>query len=94
MIPKKFTVVNRTWSVGGMPSGFDETKIGVTMYDQGKVGVRDVGDQIVQEHTFFHELSHIYMLALGRDDLSKDEGFIDALGGLMHQYEQTKKGEL
>lgn len=40
-------------------------------------------------HTFFHELSHVIMLAIGKDDLYADEGFVDLLGSMLQQVLQT-----
>jgi len=42
-------------------------------------------------HTFYHELSHMIMALMNRNDLFADETFIDALGGLLAQYDSTKK---
>jgi hypothetical protein len=42
-------------------------------------------------HTFCHELSHILMALMSKNDLYADEVFIDGLGGLLAQYESTKK---
>jgi Zn-dependent peptidase ImmA (M78 family) len=46
------------------------------------------------EHTFFHELVHALLYATTRPKLSDDEKFVDSLGAALHQYEQTKKGNL
>jgi Zn-dependent peptidase ImmA (M78 family) len=37
------------------------------------------------EHTFLHELMHAVMHAMGREDLYKDEAFVDLTAGLIHQ---------
>jgi len=42
-------------------------------------------------HTFFHELSHMLMALMNRHDLFADEDFVDMLGGLLAQYDSTKK---
>jgi hypothetical protein len=40
------------------------------------------------EQTFFHELIHAIMFAMGHTN--HDEVFVDAFGALLHQYEKTK----
>jgi hypothetical protein len=45
-------------------------------------------------HTFFHELVHALLYATTKPELSSDEEFVDSLGAVLHQYEQTKKGSL
>ena len=45
----------------------------------------------VVEHTFYHELAHCLLYYAGRDDLSKDEQLVDIIGGLLAQYEATKR---
>ena len=40
------------------------------------------------EQTFFHELVHAIMFAMGHTN--HDEIFVDAFGALLHQYERTK----
>ena len=45
----------------------------------------------VVEHIFYHELVHLLLYYAGRDDLSKDEVLVDILGGLLAQYEATKR---
>jgi hypothetical protein len=37
------------------------------------------------EETYFHELTHTVLVAMGRDDLSEDEKFVDIFASLLHQ---------
>lgn len=43
------------------------------------------------EHTFLHELIHALFYANGLH--GHDESFVDRMGGFLHQYLQTQKGE-
>lgn len=43
------------------------------------------------DHTFYHELSHALMLLVNKPVLFHDEDFIDLLGGLLAQFQGTKK---
>jgi len=45
----------------------------------------------LQAHTFCHELMHVLLEAAGRPDLSDDEGFVDTMGGLLHQALSTAR---
>lgn len=47
-----------------------------------------------KEQTFYHELAHALLEGAGRNELSKDEGLVDALGSLLHQFEKSKQGDL
>lgn len=52
------------------------------------------GEVLPQEfidHTFYHELSHAMMFLMSKQDLFQDEAFIDQLGGLLAQFNATKK---
>lgn len=40
------------------------------------------------EQTFYHELVHAIMFAMGHTQ--HDETFVDAFGGLLHQYTKTR----
>lgn len=40
-------------------------------------------------YTFFHEVSHVIMLAIGKDELYADEGFVDLLGAMIQQILQS-----
>lgn len=42
-------------------------------------------------HTFHHELAHMLMALMNQNELFQNETFIDNLGGLLAQYEATKK---
>lgn len=44
-----------------------------------------------REQAFFHEACHAWLEALGREDLSIDEKFVDGLAGLVHQMLKSSK---
>jgi hypothetical protein len=43
------------------------------------------------EHSRLHEQVHYWLKLMGREELYKDEGFVDGLAGLIHQYEESKE---
>lgn len=40
-------------------------------------------------HTWLHEVLHAILTAIGRERLSRDEGFVDAVSGALAQVLQT-----
>jgi hypothetical protein len=50
----------------------------------------DLPEEFVN-HTFYHELSHFLMALMSKNELFQDETFIDGLGGLLAQFNQTKR---
>jgi len=95
-IPTKFKAVNLEWSVVDMPQEIADNNSawGITYYDNARIEIRVDLNTSQREHTIFHELLHVIFNALGRDDLNKDEALLDAISGVQHQIEQTKRGNL
>jgi hypothetical protein len=44
----------------------------------------------IVEHTFYHELMHCLLYYTGHGKLFENEQLVDALGGLLSQYEKSK----
>ncbi len=84
-IPMSFYLVGCQWNVKYVE-------------DLSEYGKCDCATQIIYlrtgmnknftEQTFFHELVHAIMFAMGHTQ--HDEVFVDAFGALLHQYERTK----
>jgi len=92
-IPARFTMMNRRWTVRlgtDLKKGVD----GECRYEHAEIVLRPGMDKKYTEHTFLHELSHCIAGALGWETFNADEGKIDALGGALHQFLQTKTGKL
>lgn len=93
VIPKHFTLVNQTWQVV-----YDETLdsgiMGECRQEKLEIAIRPGLSPQIEEHTFLHELCHAICLALGWQKLNKDEGKIDALSGVLHQFLQTRTGNV
>lgn len=96
-IPEQFSILNRDFVVEYIDADVLEEMLGVKVY--GCVNIEEAAILLAPhpnrdhlEHTYFHELAHCLVKAIGRDDLNEDEPFIDALGGALHQYEKTKTG--
>lgn len=95
-IPTSFKLINRTYKIRPMREDVSNASkaIGHCHYDNADIEVKLDGKQELIEHTFYHELTHALLHASTKPKLAKDEKFVDHLAALIHQYEQTKKGEL
>ncbi len=97
MIPKSFTLINRTYDVIAMTPHMGDVAdaMGAHNRDTGLVFLsteHGVSKESL-EHTFFHELAHAFFEAAGWPKMSADEDCVDLMGSLLHQYAQTSKGE-
>ena len=97
MIPKSFTLMNRTYDVVDMPHEFHLAgeQDGYFDKERGAISVY-TGDTYSPEYiraVFFHELAHALFEAAGREDLSKDEALVEVMGSVVHQFMQSKRGK-
>jgi hypothetical protein len=98
-IPSSFQIANRSYTVRYASATELKTKgwkgsDGVHSGERAEIILRPGLHKEYEWHTFLHELVHAMLEALGRDDLSKDEMFVDILGGAIHQFLKTRKGKL
>ncbi len=82
-IPKRFKLHGHTIEVRVVPNA-EMADHGMYEPDKELITVRK-GNQAMLEHTWLHELTHAILLAMGRDKLYADEGFVDAYSALLHQ---------
>jgi hypothetical protein len=95
LIPKTFKLVNRTWVVKEMSKSISSENKLHGDCDHARALIRVCIDHPENaEHTFFHELAHAMLKVTTKPKLSSNEDFVDSLGAALHQYMQTKKGEL
>ena len=95
MIPKSFTLVNRTYRVEKMHKDVADAGEQHGDIDRTTAKVRIKFDNPDNaEHTFYHELAHAIFWNSTKPKLSKDENLVDSVGALLHQFMQTRKGEL
>ena len=92
LVPSAFELLNHTVRVKENPAPTDADKYGVADYAENKIRIytQGVADSVAH-HTFCHELVHFLLHYAGRDDLADDEVLVDTLGGLLAQYEATKR---
>jgi len=86
-IPKSFELQGRTITVVTKPLDGDT----VAQWDARRDEITIIPGlpKDLATQSFYHEFLHAALDALGRDDLSKDEGFVDQLAGLVAQMNKT-----
>ena len=92
-IPTKFQLMGQQYIVCPMPMEKRETLAGE---HDGTVPCIYLDPELKPQNmgmTLCHEVVHAILEAAGRTDLSEDETFVDTLGGLLHQFLKTKKGD-
>ena len=91
-VPKRFELFNHTIRVKQNPSRLPLDCSGEALYNKNEINIYTYDtDPAVLEHVFYHELVHFLLHYAGRQDLSDDEILVDTLGGLLAQYEATKR---
>lgn len=91
-MPTSFELYNHNICVKEYPEPTDSDKGGVCDFASNEIRLytHECGPSVVS-HTFHHELVHLLLYYAGRSDLSDDETLVDTLGGLLAQYEATKR---
>lgn len=89
-IPSEFDLMGHTIEVKQVkvPAGikseiesygtWSKDKLLITLHDWGQ-------PHSLKLHTYFHEILHAALDFVGKEDLSKDEGFVDTLAGVICQ---------
>lgn len=97
-IPKKFTLVNRVWTVRFMTK---LEMVGEFVDDEGacrpetaEIILRPNPNRVFLEHSFWHEYFHALAISVSFDDLNADEERIESMSGAHHQFMQTRSGGL
>lgn len=103
MIPKQFNILGHEISVEIDNEYCHQHKcLGRFIYYENKIVLADKYKakknwvkykESIVEHTFYHELTHCLLYHTGHQDLWLDEQLVDAVGGLLHQFEITKEYE-
>lgn len=95
-IPKMFKLLNLVYHVREPMEGeLADNEFGECDFIKEHILLRleDVPINTI-EHTFFHEICHAILHAIGRDTMCEDEVFVDAFAAGLHQVFKTKKGNL
>ena len=92
-IPKSFKLGGVGYKVKMLKKLDEHDSLGLTLTDAGSVKIKRDQARDRLEHTMCHELFHCLFEAAGREDLSSDEGLVDVMALLLHQYLESQKGE-
>jgi len=94
LIPETFRLLGHSIRVRRIRADEPIDDDGVWLKPRCEIAVATVGSVVsYQEHSFYHELAHAWLDVID-PELSKDERAVDLLGGLIHQFEKTKRGDL
>ena len=91
-MPTSFKLLNHTVRVKENPAPITDDKYGVAVYPKNEIHLytQELSDSVAH-HTFCHELAHFLFHYAGRSDLADDEILVDTIGGLLAQYEASKR---
>jgi hypothetical protein len=98
-IPKSFKLfadtINIVWDNKRMN---DKENYGEASYGERKITLSTTQgtDELAQDcilSTFYHEVVHMILLELRRDDLSQDEKFVDNFAKLLRQFIESQQYE-
>jgi hypothetical protein len=91
MIPRTFSLLGHDVNVVFDPQP-DSEDAGMWDSDTDVITVYvATGNADMVGHTFYHELVHAILRAMGRNDLDEDEAFVDLFGGLLWQFAKTAR---
>lgn len=91
-IPKTFECAGNTFTVSLKPDLQKVGAHGMTMFDTGEIWLdSNLTPEDLKGITFYHEWFHAALKTIGRDDLDRDESFVDLMGNLLWQFEKTKR---
>ncbi len=90
-IPDKFMLMGREIEVRWRDDLADrEDASGNASWRRGRIELQGscVGHEIARgyiEQSYLHELTHLILLAMGQEEVSEDEDFVDMFSNLLHQ---------
>lgn len=102
-IPETFKLAGKTWTVRVVDQEtlreqaaiLDGTELmGLCTSHDSTIWLCDETKGQERDHTFCHELTHAILFTLGWGKINRDEDKVDALGGMIHQFLDTKKGRV
>ena len=87
MIPSSFQLMGQTLLVWVIPEKkwTDDNAVGMYLPQRCEIVIRGNLPPQSMQQAFCHELTHAILGAMGKDELSRDEAFVDVFGSLLHQ---------
>lgn len=89
MIPKQYTLGAVKWKV--VEQDHLPNSMGASYMQEAKVALLKDLPKEVKEQTFYHELVHTILFAMGKPADQHEETFVDGFATFLHQFEKTKK---
>lgn len=85
-IPKQFQLMGHTYAVRIVKQSDWKDPEAVGLFDNTSRQILILkSDVATMQQVFLHEATHAILLVMGRDELYKDEAFVDLNAGLLHQ---------
>lgn len=85
-IPKRFHLMGHAYAVRIVKDSEWKDPEAVGMFDNASRQILILkADLATMQQVFLHEVEHAILLAMGRDDLYKDEQFVDLHASMYHQ---------
>ena len=94
-IPEKFNLMGETFVVVKNQFLPENGLLGNINYNNRTVSLAPTNGRLPynEELTFYHELVHGILSKMKKDELKKDEDFVDMFADLLLQYENSKSGK-
>lgn len=88
--------IPRSFQLGGIVWKVEQTTplmgaMGASFLGQALVQIDKDLPQQVKQQTFYHELVHTILYAMGKINEPHDEVFVDGFASFLHQFMQTAK---
>lgn len=91
-IPQEIDIAGQTFQIVMEPTLQKIANCcGQTHFDSGLILIDPGLPAQVKGVTYFHELVHAILITMGRDDLNRDEAFVDMVGNLLWQSFKSAK---
>lgn len=85
-IPKRFQLMGHTYAVKIVARRDWKDPEAVGLFDNTTHQILILkADQATMQQVLLHEIEHAILLAMGRDELYKDESFVDLQASMLHQ---------
>lgn len=85
-IPKRFRLMGHAYAVRVVSPKDWKDPEAVGLFDNNSREILILkADAATMQQVLLHEIEHAILLAIGRDELYKDEAFVDLHAGLYHQ---------
>ena len=101
LIPKSFELGGCTYTVSlsdKRPEGSSNSLCAHTIYSKNIIEIytNHVGYEATTDYnelSYYHEITHDILRAMGKDDLNDDESFVETFSNFLHQIMKTSKYE-